>query len=258
MTDPTFDGWVATAEDLAHTAVLTDFDGTLSEIVVDPTTARPLPGVADVLESLAMSAQIVAVISGRPLSFLTDHFGDRVTLAGLYGLEVRFDGAISRPEGVGGWRSVIAQTADLARAELPDDVRVEAKGLALTLHYRAAPERRSVIEAWAQTQAAERGLRVGEARCSVELNPPIDVDKGTVVTELVSRPGVRRACYLGDDRADLAAFEALGRLRATGIDTRAVAVAGPETPPELIAVADQVVEGPQEAVGLLASLVPTG
>jgi hypothetical protein len=54
-----------------------------------------------------------------------------------------------------------------------------------------------------------------------------------------------------------AAFAALGRLRAGGTRTRAVAVAGPETPEALIAAADEVVAGPAAVLALLESLAGT-
>lgn len=251
-------GLEALRADLAGSAILTDFDGTLAEIVVDPDDAAPLPGVVETLEALAHRAHTVAVVSGRPLAFLTAHFGDDVTLSGLYGLERRRDGTTVRPPEAERWRSVITDTVAQARADLPDDVLVEAKGLAVTLHYRQAPERRATIETWARDWALRTGLKQAEARCSVELNPPLEVDKGTVVAEFAAAPGVRHAFYMGDDRADVAAFEALDALTAQGIAVHTVAVRGAETPDGVLAAADRVVEGPREAVALLAALLPDG
>lgn len=248
--------WSAFAADPAGSAILTDFDGTLASIVVDPATARPLPDAVTTLEMLATTAHTVAVVSGRPLAFLGTFFDDAVTLSGLYGLELRCDGVATGPPEAARWRAVIAETVDAARRELPDDVLVETKDLAVTLHYRAVPHRRPTIETWAEARAATTGLHVGEARCSVELNPPSDADKGTVVAALATAPGVRRACYLGDDRADVAAFEALRGLRSRGIGTRTVAVHGTETPAEVVAAADETVEGPAGAVALLRALLP--
>lgn len=255
MTAPASDPWERLAADLATTAILTDFDGTLSEIVADPATAEPLPGAVELLEGLAARAQTVAVVSGRPLEFLEEHFGAGVTLAGLYGLEVRCQGVIRRPPEVDRWRPVIEAAAAAARRELPERILVEPKGLALTVHYRTDPDRRDDVEAWARRRARETGLVYAQARCSVELNPPIAVDKGTVVASLVDPAVVKAACYLGDDRADLAAFAALRRLAIHDVAVHTVAVHGSETPDELLDAADQVVEGPRGAVALLSSLV---
>ena len=48
-----------------------DFDGTLAAIVPDPRDAVPLPGVPELLADLATEFALVAVISGRPTSFLS-------------------------------------------------------------------------------------------------------------------------------------------------------------------------------------------
>lgn len=255
MTAPTSNPWERLAADLATTAILTDFDGTLSEIVADPASAEPLPGAVEVLEELALGARTVAVISGRPLAFLEERFGTGVTLAGLYGLEVRHQGVVRRPPEVDRWRPVVEATATAARRELPEGILVEPKGLALTLHYRTDPARRDDVEAWARSRASQTGLVYAQARCSIELNPPIAVDKGTVVASLIDPAAVRGACYMGDDRADLAAFAALRRLADRDVWVHTVAVHGSETPEELLEAADQVVEGPRGVVALLASLV---
>src|SRR5687767_10522338 len=69
--------------------ILVDFDGTLSVIVDEPADARPARGAVDVLHALAESYCRVAVVSGRPLSFLVSHLGvaPKLILRGLYGLE---------------------------------------------------------------------------------------------------------------------------------------------------------------------------
>ena len=63
-------------------------------------------------------------------------------------------------------------------------------------------------------------------------------------------------CFLGDDAGDLAAFDALDRMAAAGIYTlRVAALAGPESPDELLRRADHVVLGPSGASALLERLL---
>jgi len=247
-------------EQAARAAVLVDFDGTLSPIVEDPAAARPLPGAGAALAELARRYARVAVVSGRPASFLLAHIGQEavgagVVLAGLYGLERGGDGSVEVHPDAAGWSEAVEQAAREAEAVAPTGAVVERKGLSVTLHWRTAPEAESWAVAFARSQAERTGLAVHAAKRSVELRPPVDADKGTVVAGLAR--GLDAACFVGDDVGDLPAFAALRRLGAEGMVTRAVAVAGPEAPPELLAAADGVVSGPEGALELLRWLAAT-
>jgi trehalose 6-phosphate phosphatase len=232
--------------------VFSDFDGTLSEIVDDPDRAVPLDGVASTLADLATRYRRVAVLSGRPVSFLAPWFGPGVLVSGLYGLEMVVDGErIDHPLG-GVWREVVDDVVTQSRARGPEGMRVEAKGLSLTLHYRGRPERQDDVRRWAQTQAARSGLALRPARLSYELHPPIDVDKGTALLELAD--GLAAACFLGDDVGDLPAFDALDQLATRGVATLRVGVRSAEVASELLERADLVVEGPSGALAVLQAL----
>jgi trehalose 6-phosphate phosphatase len=67
---------------------------------------------------------------------------------------------------------------------------------------------------------------------------------------------MRHAVYVGDDNTDLDAFEALRRLTADGrLDGGlCVGVRSDETPPELEAQADLLVDGPPGVRTLLSAL----
>jgi len=237
-----------------RSAVLLDFDGTLAPIVNDPDAARPLEETAAVLQALARRFALVAVLSGRPVDFLTAWLPPEVVVSGLYGLEFAHEGHRSDHPQAGAWREVVADVAASSDARGPAGMRVERKGLSLTLHYRTHPELASAVERWAKSQAARSGLVVRTAKMSVELHPPIDADKGSTLIELCRNADVRAAMYVGDDIGDLPAFGALDRLAADGVDIVRVAVAGPEAPPELLDAADVTVEGTAGVLGLLESL----
>lgn len=236
------------ARDPAHAALCLDFDGTLSAIVDDPVAARPWPGVLELLTRLATRFARVAVISGRPANFLHEVLASPpgVELIGLYGL-----GHVG-PD-AGPWESVIAAAVAEARAEAPPGVYVEPKGLTVTLHWRHAPETGSWATAFAARQHEERELRVYPGRMSLELRPPLDVDKGTVVRSFVA--GMRAVAVFGDDLGDLPAFAAAAELGARGIAVARIAVVDSESAPEVAAQADLVVEGPAGAIALLDQLV---
>lgn len=234
-------------------AVLVDFDGTLAPIVDDPARARPRSGSVALLRRLAEEIGLVGVISGRPLTFLAHHLPAGVALAGLYGLETMVDGE-RRDHGQGGcWREVIQDLAAHAEAAGPSGMRVERKELSITLHYREHPELADAVGEWAAAEATRSGLDARPARCSWELHPPIPVDKGTAVRELVGE--ATTVCFIGDDLGDRPAFDALDELGREGRAVLKVAVDSEEADPGLLDTADLVVDGPAQVEALLASLV---
>ena len=239
---------------LADGLVAVDFDGTLSPIVDDPDTAAPADGAVEALVHLAERLPEVAVISGRPLSYLERYLRPPVTLVGLYGLETVRHGVREDHPSAGVWRETMADVASGAEHHGPSGMRVELKGMSITLHYREHPELAAEVEAWARAAAEPAGIRVRSARMSVELHPPIDEDKGTALRRLAAgRRGP--VLFMGDDVGDLAAFDLLDELQAEGRAVRRVAVDSAEMPPELRTRADEVVDGPPGAVRLLNSLL---
>jgi trehalose 6-phosphate phosphatase len=241
------------AERPALAAVVLDFDGTLSPIVDVAAEARPVDGAVELLDRLAGRLGLMAVMSGRPVDFLRLLLPPSVALSGLYGLEVIRDGVRSDLPGAGAWREVVADVARISVDRGPEGMVVEPKGLSLTLHYRTRPDVGPAVVAWAEKQAARSGLVARPAKMSVELHPPIAVDKGTALEALTA--GLAAVCYAGDDQGDLPAFDALDRLAAAGVHTLRVAVASPEAPPELLERADLLVDDPGGVVALLRRLV---
>jgi trehalose 6-phosphate phosphatase len=234
--------------------VFSDFDGTLSAIVDDPASARPLAGAADALGALALRYARVGVISGRPGAFLAEHLGDRgVALTGLYGLEVVTADGVTPVPGAGVWRPVVEEVAARAETELPPALGVERKGLSMAVHYRVAPGYGGLARRWVEEAAARTGLAVHPARMSYELRPPLPHDKGLVLAGLAG--GLTHVMFVGDDRGDLEAFDTLDRMAAdAGVVVARVAVRSPESPAELLDRADAVIDGPEGVVSLFRDL----
>src|SRR5689334_18731706 len=85
----------ALTDDPRSSALLLDYDGSLAPIVLMPQDAAPLPGTADVLDEIAKHLGVVAIVSGRPVDFLLEHFpAPHVRLHGQYGLETARDGRV--------------------------------------------------------------------------------------------------------------------------------------------------------------------
>ncbi|MFN8017210.1 MAG: trehalose-phosphatase [Acidimicrobiales bacterium] len=245
--------------DPASTVLLFDFDGTLSPIVERPEDAVPGPGIVDALASLAASYRRVGAVSGRSVAFLAEHLPAEVALSGLYGLERRVDGTTTTHPDAGRWADVVERAADAAdRAAATGEplagMVVERKALSLTLHTRAHPELEAASVALARHVGAELGLEVRPAKRSVELHPPLAVDKGTAVLELAD--GARGALYAGDDVGDLAAFRALQVLARRGVRTVPVVVDGPEVPSELASLDGVHLDGQEQVLDLLLALRP--
>jgi trehalose 6-phosphate phosphatase len=236
--------------------VLLDFDGALAPIVADPDAARASPEALAVLHRLVGRIGLVAVVSGRPVTFLTAALPDApgLLLVGQHGLERVVGGRREVDPRVEPWREAVAAPAREAETELPDLI-VERKGdIAVNLHWRTHPERAQEAETMGRRLARRHGLDALLMRMALELRPPVPIDKGTVIEELAA--GRHAALFAGDDHGDLAAFAALDRLVADGRLGHAVRVAvrSEEAPPALLEVADHQVDGPAGLAALLARI----
>jgi trehalose 6-phosphate phosphatase len=235
-------------------ALLFDIDGTLAPIVPDPEDAAVPGETRGVLRELASRYALVACVTGRRALEARWIVGaDELVYSGNHGLESLRPGA-AEPE----LDPSVAQSARRARDFVgdldADDVsgmglRLESKGPIQALHWRGAADE-AAAEQLAQRIAASAqgaGLVPHWGRKVLEIRPVDGIDKGTAVELLLRERKVRCALFGGDDRGDLAAFDALGRLVEDGRLDRAVriAVASNESPPELAERADAVVDGPE-------------
>jgi trehalose 6-phosphate phosphatase len=236
-------------------AVLVDFDGSISEIVDDPGAARVLPDARAALATLAGRVGLVGVVSGRPVDVLARAIDlPQITLVGQYGLERLVDGLVVVDPRVEPYLPAIDAAANDAERELPGLLVERKAGIAVTVHWRTAPDREADAIAAVDRIAGRHGLTVYATRMARELRPPVAVDKGSAVETLLD--DIAAACFAGDDRGDLPAFSALQRAVAEGRLHHAVriGVGSKESPPDLLAHADVVVDGPAGLVMLLEDL----
>ena len=233
-------------------AILLDVDGTLAPIVAHPDDSAVPAETLAVVERLVERFALVGCVSGRravEAARLVPVAG--VHVAGNHGLELLVDGQVVLAGGVEEWLGDL-RTAATAIAPIVAEAGgwVEDKGASLTIHFRGAADpvaARSLLELRAVPLLAAAGLVSRWGRMSLEARPPLPVDKGSAIEELLlDRPQVRRSLYAGDDRTDLDGFAV--------VDVK-VAVHSNETPPELLAAADIVVEGTAGLTDLLASLL---
>jgi trehalose-phosphatase len=265
--------------------VVTDFDGTLAAISLDPMAARIEPLGRAALRRLARLAAArprrlrVVVLSGRTAL-------DVATRVRVGGIEYRGDHGVQSgflPRGVPAER--LAARSDPALEPLVDGARaiavavattlgrpdwlfVEDKGPSVAFHYRAAPDPDVAaalvgvaVDAALAAHARGRDGQVGfvrfDGRRIVELRAAGSGGKGAAMTGLLAAGSFDAALVLGDDRSDAEAFAAVAVARAEGrlVASLTLAVHGSaETPPEVVAAADLMLAGPRQAARALAAL----
>ncbi|GAA3663301.1 hypothetical protein GCM10022224_029100 [Nonomuraea antimicrobica] len=247
----------ATVSESAKSGFFFDFDGTIAPILRDPAAVFPVPGAVERLRVLAGLVSRVAIVSARPAAFLSDRFAavPQVRLYGLYGMQTVVDGQVRTDAEARPWAPLMRDLAADALRDLPGEVLVEDKALLVALHYRTAPALRGAVERWASTKAAELGLREQYGRMVVELRPPVEHDKGTVVEREAET--LTRAWYFGDDLSDGRAFDVLRdrELRDPAFLGVRVAVANGETGDELARRADFTVSAPEDTPDLLDHVI---
>jgi trehalose 6-phosphate phosphatase len=238
-----------------------DFDGTLSHIVHKPSEARPLDGVTDVLDRLASRYRVVAIVSGRSAAELLSWLGTGVEIWGTHGAERTEKGRVVLSERAAPFSDLMDEVkkdavARLERLDL-EGVLLEDKGVMLGLHFRAAAdveEARVQLDRLADDLAERYGLERAGGRLAYELRPPVELTKRAVVWDRSQEFGLEAACFFGDDRVDLPAFDALDALAKEGVAVLRVGVDSDEAPPELLERADVIVSGPEGALKLLRRL----
>lgn len=233
------------SSDPDRAGIFLDLDGTLAPIVARPELAQVLSEVPPVLTRLTARVAVVAVVSGRPseqVRQLVDVEG--VGMVGTHGLE-------ADPP----------MTPDVLRAiqEVATSVGawVEPKGAAAAVHFRNVDDplaAATAAEPALAAVAAANGLELLGGKRILELTPAGRARKGGAVERIARERGLDAVVFAGDDMGDLDAFEALRRMRATGVWTCAIASQGAETASAVVDAADLVLPGPPGVVELLTSI----
>lgn len=233
-------------------AIFCDIDGTLARIVKRAEEARVTDGTARLLGALGRRYACVACITGRSVAEARRLVGvGTVSYVGVHGAETLAPG-VSQPALDPEFKRWERQVRRFAADQDTKDVRllrirIEDKGPIQAFHWRGAPDETSAharVEGIAQAAEAA-GLGAHWGRKVLEVRPPVEIDKGHAVHEIVRRTGVRTALYGGDDRTDLDGFHALDELLAEGRLEHAVRVGvhSEEGPEEIVQRADVIVDG---------------
>jgi trehalose-phosphatase len=206
-----------------HLLLLTDFDGTLSDLVTNPAEARVSPDVATEVAAVArLPRATFGVVSGRRVQDIHERVGKAAAFAaGLHGLEI--DGTLTkyRHPALDDVQPIVRSVCEVAQRELAwcAGLFLEDKTYSLTCHVRGVPSdlAQRALDQFveiAQPHVSSRALKILPAAEALELLPLTDWNKGRAVEWIrdhmtrVVRP--ISIVYLGDDRTDEDAFAALG------------------------------------------------
>jgi len=194
-----------------------DVDGTIAEIAPTADEVKVSPGCKKHLRSLVKRLPLVAAISGRLTKVLRRLVGvDGVVYNGNHGLERWVKGKVEiRPEAQAYMEKIAAVIKELGPILQPLGVKFEDKGAGLVFHYRTLPNREEVRETILKEisrSSAAQPFKVDHARTVIELRPPLEISKGSVVRELIESYQLKSAVYMGDDVADIDAFDTMRAL----------------------------------------------
>ena len=242
----------------ASMGLLTDVDGTISEIAPSPSEARVSEVCRDSLSLLSKHLPLVAAVSGRPAAEARGMVGvEEMVYVGNHGLDRWEGGGVRLAAGAEGYPAVIADVLrELERTLSIDGLLIENKGVTASVHYRRCGDHsaaRKAILAAVGGLAGASDLKVTEGRMVIELRPPLEIDKGSAVCSLIRERRLAAAVYLGDDSTDADVFRAFHE-QDVGFRGLGIGVVSAETPDTVIENADFVVQGVSEVERFLRRL----
>ena len=196
------------------TALFLDFDGTLVALAPQPELVEVAPGLTGILAALHRQLHgALSLGSGRRLSDLYLFLAPlRLPAAGEHGAQRRTadDLLISAPPA--DLRPVLRAAEGLV-ARHPA-LKLERKNLAVSLHYRQAPELEGLcMQVMGEALARSEGLELMQGKCVIDLKPA-GFSKGTAIAFCMTEPPFagRQPVFAGDDVTDEAGFEEVQRL----------------------------------------------
>lgn len=244
-------------------AVLCDIDGTLAPIVERAEEATVPEATSRLLGRIARRYRVVACISGRGATEARRIVGvGGIAYAGSHGAELLLPGQ-GQAQLVPAFATWAGRVREFALGKDSPElrmmrVRIEDKGPIVAFHWRGARDEAAAltqIEGIA-AEAESAGFFTHWGRKVLEVRPPVQIDKGQAVRELLRRTPVRAATFGGDDATDLDVFDVLAELRSEGeLDTAVcVGVRSDEGPAAIVERADLVVDGTPGFVQVLEVL----
>ena len=228
----------------ARLVLVTDFDGTLAEVVTDPLQAVALPEALAALRRLAQLLCEVTVLSSRTTTELEK-------LVPIPGLRMIGDSGLGLP--IPTHKRALEQFNSEAAHLLAaaPGAWIEIKPASSAVHFRNTQRTGDEVMALLRPVLAATGLDAATGRKVIEVHAP-QAGKGRTLAAILPeiRPG-GVVCF-GDDENDRSLFDVVSRLT---IPHMCVGVDSPEAPAGLFDRCDLVVAGPSEAATVLNVIV---
>ncbi len=239
-------------------ALVSDFDGTLSEFVPVLENAVIHPDVLPSLCHLSGKLSLTAVMSGRAARDVERRVGiDGVVYVGNHGAEWIVDGTLSAAEGMEAAEAHLQELLEglAVSADAPGLV-LENKKYSASLHYRAAADEAGVVE---RLRAAIRAMpddgdfEFFWGNKILEIRRKHSVDKGVALGRLIDESRPTCVIFLGDDTTDADALRVLRERRTLGnVDCIGIAVIQDGTPDSVLENADFSLNGVPEVAAFLS------
>ena len=181
---------------------------------------------------------------------------------GNHGLERWADGNSELAQGVKDYSKVIkAAIEEFTRLLSIEGIKIENKGITATIHYRLCPQpevAKSDILAALENSTQAKSLQILPGRMAINLLPPVAINKGTAVSELIHEYNLQGGIYLGDDLTDIDAFRAI-HAASHDLDFQgfAIGITSQEMPEKLVAETDFTLNGINDVARFLEWLSQT-
>ncbi|HSS59881.1 MAG TPA: trehalose-phosphatase [Candidatus Limnocylindrales bacterium] len=223
--------------------LVTDFDGTLAEVVQDPAAARARPEALAALGELVDRLADVIVLSSRPPAQLE-------AVVQVPGVRLIGDSGLAVP------RHAQKEALDRFNAEagrLLERMQgswLEVKPASTAIHFRSTTI--SGEEMLRLLQPLLEGARLSAAlgRKVIEVHAP-KAGKGSALAALLPAEDPGGVVCFGDDENDRSMFEYVSTL---DVPHMCIGAWSPEAPPDLFDLCDLVVQGPAGATAVLQEI----
>ncbi len=232
--------------------LITDVDGTISQTAPTPQQARVSPLCRQYLSVLCDKLALVAAISGRPAAEVRNMINiDGMVYIGNHGLERWTGGHLKFLKDVQEYSGIIqAAIRELIPSLSIKGISIENKGVTASIHYRLCQDPQSAetnILAAIEDSPHARSLRIIQERMAIDLLPPIKVNKGTAILDLIQEYNLQGGIYLGDDLTDVDAFRAIHTAcHDSDFQGFAIGITSQEMPEKLTEEADFTLNGVSE------------